>query len=158
MGAYAKNRFGRFSGTDEQRLYDLQCAMDDDSISAILCGRGGYGAMRIVDKLDFSRFARHPKWLIGFSDITALHANFTKHGFASIHGVMAKAIAHEKENTVSVDPLRELLFGKLPSYPIKNISTYNRQGTATGQLVGGNSLHDALPIYASVRFRHKSTR
>lgn len=138
VGAYAKGKNGRFAGTDEQRLFDLQQAMDDPSVAAILCGRGGYGALRIVDKLDFTQFSKRPKWLIGFSDITALHSRFEKEGYASIHGVMAKALAHQEDNKKSVSTLKNLLFGKENTYKIAAGKRYNQKGFATGELVGGN--------------------
>ncbi|MBR0502496.1 MAG: LD-carboxypeptidase [Paludibacteraceae bacterium] len=138
VGAYAKGKYGRYAGSDEQRLFDLQQAMDDPSIAAILCGRGGYGALRIVDKLCFKGFAQRPKWLIGFSDITTLHSRFEKEGFASIHGVMAKALAHQSDNKKAVTSLKNMLFGKEVSYKVTKGKKYNRAGVATGELVGGN--------------------
>ena len=136
VGSYAKGRCNRFSGTDDQRLFDLQQALDDPTIAAILCGRGGYGTLRIVDKLDFSQFAKSPKWVIGFSDITALHARIEKEGFASLHGVMAKALAHSSDNCLAVEALHRALFA-LPSYHEQR-NEMNVKGEALGELVGGN--------------------
>ena len=138
LGKYAKGRCGRFSGTDEQRLSDLQWAMDDPSIRAILCGRGGYGTVRIVDKLDFSKFAESPKWMIGFSDITILHWAFCAHGFQSLHAVMAKAMCHYETNMGSVEAMREILMGDMSE--IYNMPSHklNRNGQASGTLFGGN--------------------
>ena len=73
VGKYAGGSSGRYAGTVRQRLQDLQSAMDDPKVKAILCSRGGYGAVHLVDKIDFTAFREHPKWLLGFSDITALH-------------------------------------------------------------------------------------
>ena len=74
-GKTAGSQFHYFSGTDEQRLEDLQQMLDDKEVKAILCGRGGYGLSRIIDQLDFRQFTKHPKWIIGYSDITLLHAH-----------------------------------------------------------------------------------
>ncbi len=137
VGAYAKGKRDRFSGTDEERLFDLQQALDDPSVAAILCGRGGYGALRIVDKLDFTKFKQNPKWIIGFSDITALHARVAKEGFASLHGVMAKALACWEESESAVELLRNTLMGNRPTYCIESHKK-NQKGSAIGQLVGGN--------------------
>lgn len=139
VGDFAKGRFGRFSGCDQERLSDLQKAMDDPRVSAIICGRGGYGALRIVDQLDFSEFAKNPKWLVGFSDITALHARFQSEGFPSIHGVMAKAIAKTSENRSAVRRLKKILFGEKMKYQfVPKKMKYNKEGSAQGHLVGGN--------------------
>ena len=82
MGKYAGSSSGRYAGTIRQRLKDLQDAMDDPEVKAILCSRGGYGAVHLIDKIDFTAFHEHPKWLLGFSDITALHNLFQKNGYA----------------------------------------------------------------------------
>ena len=79
LGSYVFNRENQFAGTDEQRMKDLQVMLDDASIRAILCARGGYGTVRIIDKLDFSRFLRYPKWIVGYSDITVLHSHIHRH-------------------------------------------------------------------------------
>src|SRR5437868_2452232 len=89
LGSNSKNYF---SGSDEERLKDIQEMMDDNSVNAIMCARGGYGMTRIIDKIDFKKFIKHPKWIIGFSDITVLHAHlFTKYKIASMHAPMAAA-------------------------------------------------------------------
>lgn len=135
VGFTAKGKFGRFSASDEDRLADLQQAMDDPSVSAILCGRGGYGCLRIVDKLDFGEFGKHPKWLIGFSDITALHASFQQHGFASVHGAMARAL---EANSDSAQALRDLLRGEEMRCVVEDASFYNRLGEVSAPISGGN--------------------
>ena len=135
--AYTTDRVGRFAGTDKCRYDDLQQVFDDTSVAAILCSRGGYGTMRIIDELDFSRFKVNPKWVIGFSDITVLHAALTLNGVASIHGAMAKAIAHFDNNRESVEALKKVLFGEKSIYSLQP-SIYNRNGVVSGQLVGGN--------------------
>lgn len=134
---YTTAKVGRFAGYDKWRCDDLQKVLDDPTIAAVLCSRGGYGTMRIIDKIDFACFRKYPKWVIGFSDITVLHAVLNKQGYASIHGAMAKAIAHESNNRESVEALKDTLFGNKLSYTLPS-SGYNRRGKATGQLVGGN--------------------
>ena len=87
-GEYARFEYGRFAGTKEQRTSDLQKALDDPSVKAILCSRGGYGLAQIIDKLDFTGFVKSPKWVIGFSDISILHNVINNLGIESIHGIM----------------------------------------------------------------------
>ena len=138
VSQHAKEVFGRFSGTDEERMLDLQCALDDPSVCAILCSRGGYGLMRIIDKLNFDAFVRHPKWLIGFSDITILHAATIHQEIQSIHSIMARGM---RENDPQSDPvmvLREMLFGKTPDSYLLSSHALNRFGESEGILVGGN--------------------
>ena len=124
-----------FSGTDEQRLNELQAMLDDESINAILCGRGGYGVGRIIDQLDFTKFKRKPKWIIGFSDITVLHAHVnSKIKVASLHAPMAGAFNDENE---FIESLHKALIGKKAKYNCP-INPLNKIGTATGELIGGN--------------------
>lgn len=134
---HASGSSGRYAGTIKQRLEDLQTAMDDKSIKAILCSRGGYGAVHLIDKLDFTRFREHPKWLIGFSDITALHNLIQKNGFASLHAPMARHLTVEPENDPCALYLKEILFGTPPAYFCKK-HKLNQEGTAQGMLRGGN--------------------
>ncbi len=136
-GKFARTEYGRFAGTKEQRIYDLQEALDDPNIKAILCSRGGYGVAQIIDKLDFTKFIKSPKWLIGFSDITILHNAISNLGIASIHGIMAKHLTELPKNSDQVQRLKEVLFGKLPVYEIPS-QPFNRIGTAEGKLIGGN--------------------
>lgn len=136
-GAFARTEFGRFAGTQEQRIADLQQALDDSSVKAILCSRGGYGLAQIIDKLDFSKFIVSPKWLIGFSDITILHNAITNLGVSSIHGIMAKHLTELPSDSDQVLHLKEMLFGELPTYTISG-HPLNRQGKAEGKLIGGN--------------------
>ena len=131
------NQFHYFSGTDEERLSDLQQMFDDENISAILCARGGYGLSRIIDKIDFSKFKKHPKWLIGFSDITVLHAHINRNlKMASLHAPMAGAFNDVVDET-SVQTLRKALKGIKTNYSCK-IHSLNKKGNAAGELVGGN--------------------
>ena len=116
MGDHVRSSWGSYAGATHQRLKDFQVAMDDEEIKAILCSRGGYGAVHLLDKLDFTRFRNHPKWLIGFSDITALHNLFQYNGFASLHAPMARHLAVTGEEDPCSLYLRDILFGKLPGY------------------------------------------
>jgi len=138
IGKYAMSCYGRFSGTSEQRLFDLQEALDDTECNAIFFTRGGYGTIQILDKLNWNTFKKHPKWLIGYSDITMLHVLLQKEGIASIHGGMAKILAEslmsEQEH---VQILQQILFGTLPTYHCQ-AHVFNRFGVAEGLLCGGN--------------------
>lgn len=136
-GKFARNEYGRFAGTKEERIADLQMALDDNDVKAILCSRGGYGLAQIIDKIDFSRFVKSPKWLIGFSDITILHNAISNLNVASVHAIMAKHLTELPENCEQVEQLKRLLFGILPGYQL-NSHEMNRLGIASGKLVGGN--------------------
>ncbi|MFC7666870.1 LD-carboxypeptidase [Hymenobacter humi] len=111
--------------------------LDDPSIRAILCARGGYGTARLVDGLDFSRFPQQPKWIAGFSDITVLNSHLLRLGYASIHGVMP-VLFHQAGGEAALESLRRALFGEA-ALPLQVAPhRLNRPGTATGRLVGGN--------------------
>lgn len=138
LGKTAGNQFHYFSGTDEERLADLQQMLDDKEVSAILCGRGGYGLSRIIDQLDFKQFKKHPKWIIGYSDITLLHAHlFSKIKVASLHSPMAGAFNDNGFKTEYVHSLQKALTGKKYNYSC-TAHELNKPGKATGVLVGGN--------------------
>ena len=127
-----------FAGTDKDRLEDLQKALDDPSIKAIWAARGGYGMVRIIDDLDFSRFMVHPKWIIGYSDITVLHNKLHALGYQSIHGQMPLTLdLKDPIQRESIQTLHQSLFGKGLKYKIQS-SEFNRLGESSGQLVGGN--------------------
>lgn len=127
-----------FSGTDEQRLADLQQALDDPAVDAILCGRGGYGLTRIIDAIDFTAFRKNPKWLIGYSDVTVLHAHvFTRYDIATLHSPMAGAFNDGGAITEGVLSLRRALNGESSAYTCP-IHKFNRHGKAAAPLVGGN--------------------
>lgn len=127
-----------FSGTDQQRMQELQTMLDDDSIKAILCARGGYGVSRIIDGLNFTAFKKHPKWIIGFSDITLLHSHiFNVCKVACIHAPMAAAFNDGGAVNEYVLSLKKMLSGKKNKYTCSP-ETFNILGKATGQLVGGN--------------------
>ncbi|TAE71660.1 MAG: LD-carboxypeptidase [Bacteroidetes bacterium] len=134
----SKNLFNihhTFAGTDEERLEDLQNAIDDQKIKAIVCARGGYGTARIIDKLDFSQFIKNPKWLVGFSDITILHTHLHQLSIASIHGSMP--LLFPKQTKAAIQSLKNTLFGH--HVQIKTIPhLLNQKGKAKGVLIGGN--------------------
>ena len=124
----------QLAGTDAQRAQDFQDQMDNSNIKAIWCVRGGYGTVRMIDLLDFTKFKVNPKWIIGFSDVTVLHNHLNTMGFKSIHGIMpvsSKATEEAKES------LRISLFGEKLKYEIDS-HAMNRIGKASGELVGGN--------------------
>jgi muramoyltetrapeptide carboxypeptidase len=128
--------FHQFAGDDDLRAADLQRFIDDDSIKAIIAARGGYGTIRIIDKVDFSRFATNPKWLVGFSDITVIHAHvFAAYGAQTIHGQMPVNIPDASKH--SLDTLRMALFDESFGYAFTS-HHLNRAGNATGTLIGGN--------------------
>ncbi|CAN5121920.1 LD-carboxypeptidase [soil metagenome] len=131
-----------FSGTDEERLIDLQQMLDDDSVKAILCARGGYGTGRIIDRINFKKFQKKPKWIIGFSDITVLHNHIlSNYKIASLHAPMAAAFNEGAENywdkNEYVKSLRKALVGITAEYHCA-AHPFNRNGKVTGRLIGGN--------------------
>ncbi|GAB2771625.1 muramoyltetrapeptide carboxypeptidase [Hymenobacter luteus] len=136
LGASTNIAHHQFGGDDEVRRQDFQQQLDNPDIRAILCARGGYGTPRIIDGLDFSRFAQDPKWIVGFSDITTLHCHLLKLGHQSIHGVMP-LLFHQEGGEESVESLRKALFGEELRYTL-SAHPLNQLGTAIGELVGGN--------------------
>ena len=124
----------QLAGTDEQRAADFQTQLDNPNIKAIWCVRGGYGTVRMIDLLDFTKFKQNPKWIVGFSDVTVLHSHLNTMGFQSIHGIMPVSTKASEE---AKESLRKALFGEHLEYtvPCENM---NRLGTAKGELVGGN--------------------
>ena len=136
-GKYARTEYGRFSGTKDERVADLQQALDDPNVKAILCSRGGYGLAQIIDKIDFTSFAKSPKWLIGFSDITILHNAITALGIASMHGIMTKYLTELPEESDQITSFKNLLFGTPSNFSIKP-EAENRPGRAVGKVIGGN--------------------
>jgi len=136
IGETVNASYHQFAGDDELRAKDLQRFIDDDSIKAIIAARGGYGTVRIIDKVDFSRFATHPKLIVGFSDITVLHAHlFANYQAQTIHGQMPVNIPDASK--YSLDTLRKALFGEELSYQFES-HHLNRPGKATGIAIGGN--------------------
>lgn len=136
-GQYARSACGRYAGTVRQRTDDLQSALDDNNVKAVLCTRGGYGLMQIIDKIDFSSFIRNPKWFIGFSDVTVLHGAIAALGISSLHAIMAKHLTELPSESESVSELKNILFGQLPVYNTPS-HLLNIPGVAGGRLIGGN--------------------
>ena len=152
VGKHVFSKAHHFAGTDAQRCEDLQNAMDDPKISAIWCARGGYGTVRILDQLDYTRFKKHPKWLIGYSDITALHNQMHQQGVQSLHALMCVSLPKDiTEIKETVATFKSTIFGLPVDYTLKG-SNYNREGEASGVLVGGNLtiLHTMLGSKESI--------
>ena len=135
VGPNAAATYGYFAGRDEQRLQDMQWALDDEDIRAIFCTRGGYGSLRIVEQLDYSIFQGSPKWLIGFSDITVFHSKLNTLGIESMHAPMPKSF--RSTNPAALLRLKEFLFGKISSYRLPP-HPFNREGIVQAELTGGN--------------------
>ena len=124
----------QFSGTDAERAADLQTALDDKSIKAVISARGGYGTMRIIDKIDFSGFIEQPKWVIGYSDITVLHSHIHTLGIQTLHATMPINFSKNEE---AVETLMKTLFAKEFAYEFE-ASVFNKKGVAEAEVVGGN--------------------
>jgi muramoyltetrapeptide carboxypeptidase len=132
-----------YGGTDAERVVDLQRLLDDPSVKAIMCARGGYGLVRIIDRLDFKQFVKHPKWIIGFSDVTVLHCHIQKkYGIATLHSKMCNSFP---DDWLQADPvqlstilsIRQALAGEDFKYTVPH-NPANRAGRGEGHLVGGN--------------------
>ncbi len=138
IGKHVFTQANHFAGTDEQRCQDFQEALDNSNIKAIWSARGGYGSVRILDKLDFTKFKENPKWIIGYSDITAFHNHVHNLGIETLHAMMGTSMQDKPEDiTETIETFRKTLFGEQLQYTIKS-SKDNRKGAAEGVLVGGN--------------------
>ncbi len=143
VGNTVGKKDGTFGGTDTERLEDLQQMLDDRNIKAIMCARGGYGVVRLIDLLDFKKFNINPKWIIGFSDITVLHSHLNKNsGVASIHSKMCNSFPKdwakaEPVQIETIDSIRKCLTGEVMQYTTPG-NDQNRNGLASGILIGGN--------------------
>jgi muramoyltetrapeptide carboxypeptidase len=127
-----------FSGSDDERLNDLQEMLDDHEVKAILCARGGYGLSRIIDRISFKKFRKHPKWIIGFSDITVLHSHlYSKYRISSLHAPMAAAFNDGELNNPYILSLKDTMEGKPAHYECP-VHAFNHIGQAKAQVVGGN--------------------
>lgn len=127
-----------FSGTDDERLEDFQRMLDDEEVKAILCARGGYGTGRIIEQIDFKKFRKNPKWIVGYSDITVLHSHlYSNFYISSLHAPMAAAFNDAGYINRYVQSLRAALEGKKAKYNCEP-HVFNRKGEAIGELVGGN--------------------
>ncbi|MBR9845038.1 MAG: LD-carboxypeptidase [Algicola sp.] len=152
IGKHVFSQANHFAGTDDERCEDFQNALDDPTVSAIWCARGGYGTVRILDKLDYTKFKAHPKWLIGYSDITALHNQFHNEGYQSIHALMCVSFTKDLNDIKeAIDTFKSTIFGTPVNYTLEG-SAYNRVGIANGLLVGGNLsvLHTMLGSNTSI--------
>lgn len=143
------------SGTDAERLEDLQGMLDDPSVRAILCARGGYGTTRILDQLDFSSFLKNPKWICGFSDITALHLKLQAFGVQSIHGTMP-VLFPKSESEESVETIRKIFSGERVSIEA-SVHPQNKIGTCEGLVIGGNLslIVDSLGTSTEIETKNK---
>ena len=138
LGKHVFSSHFQFAGTDSERLDDLQTALDDPETAAIICSRGGYGTVRIIEKLNCTDFLKYPKWLVGFSDITILHVCMNNLGVATIHGTMPRYFFDENGlPTENLNSLMQLLSGKKVQYSVKTEKA-NKPGKVSGELVGGN--------------------
>lgn len=125
----------QLGGTDSERAADFQAQLDDENVKAIWCARGGYGTVRIIDSLDFTNFKQHPKWIMGFSDVTVLHSQLNVERVATLHSIMPFTVPTAPDEVK--ETLRKALFGESISYSIPS-KNYDVKGTASGELVGGN--------------------
>lgn len=136
---FASNLFKnhhQYAGTDEERLKGFQELLDNDEIKAIICARGGYGTMRIIDNLDFSTFAKQPKWIAGYSDVTVLHSHInTNFGIETLHCSMPINFANNTPE--AMESMRKALFTVPISYTVEK-HNFNKTGNAAGILTGGN--------------------
>ncbi|PXV68837.1 muramoyltetrapeptide carboxypeptidase [Dysgonomonas alginatilytica] len=136
IAPHARGQYGRYGGTIEERLSDLQEAVDDEDIKLIFCSRGGYGVVQLLDKLNLEGIKEHPKWIVGYSDITALHLALLQKGIVSLHAPMARHLSEDSNDTASCF-LKETLFRGMPDYTITS-HLLNREGIMEGKLFGGN--------------------
>ena len=137
----AKHLYGssdQYSGTDEERIADLQTMLDDSSIKAIFCARGGYGSVRLIDHIDLTHFRKHPKWIIGYSDATVFHSHILRHtGIQTLHAAMPINFPLDLKDNESLKSIRLVLEGGNPEYHFPS-HPLNRKGEAGAQLIGGN--------------------
>ena len=136
LGANLFAEDSQFAGTDDQRAADLQAALDDESSKAIICVRGGYGTVRIIDQIDFSEFIKKPKWVCGFSDVTVIHSTLHNLGIQSIHATMPLLFS-KIEQQEAVETLRKALFGETLTYQFP-VHPLNKGRKMQGELIGGN--------------------
>lgn len=137
IGNHVFDRHFHYAGTDQQRAADFQEAINDLKTKVIICARGGYGSVRIIEKLDFSPLLKNTKWLVGFSDITVFHSVLNKLGLASIHGAMPAFFLENKKPTKSFHSLMEVLTSGNSEIGL-NSHSLNNKGNCSGELVGGN--------------------
>lgn len=154
FGNFLLGEYNQFSGTVEQRVFDLQNMINDDAISAIFCARGGYGTVQIIDRIDFSCLNINPKWIIGYSDITVLHSHLNQLGLVSLHATMP--INFSQNTTKSLDSLHNSLFG-IENIIVSPSNKFNQFGKIEAEIVGGNLsiLHSLLGSNSDLNTDHK---
>ena len=136
LGANLLAQHHQFAGTNKERTTDLQAAINDKNIKCILCARGGYGTVQIIDEVNFNPLLSNPKWIVGFSDVTVLHSHLNTLGIQSLHSTMP-ILFNQEGGELARESLKSTLSGIQINYEF-NTHKLNRLGTATGQLVGGN--------------------
>jgi muramoyltetrapeptide carboxypeptidase len=137
-GNHLYDSYHQYAGNDEARAIDFLKMLNDESIRAIICSRGGYGTVRIIDRIDFSNFVKDPKWIIGYSDITVFHSHINRHfNTETLHAIMPVNIKSPYTDDPSVDSLKKALFGKKLEYTVPTDSG-SRRGKAEGVITGGN--------------------
>ena len=134
LGANIFKSYHQFAGTDKERADDLQWAINHKTAKSVLISSGGYGTLRIIDRINFKPLLKNPKWFIGYSDTTVIHSRLMNLNIASIHGTMAFQFLKNKKATLSI---KNLLFGQTINYIIKK-HKLNKEGSATGDIIGGN--------------------
>lgn len=137
LGKAVFEKHHHFAGNDAVRLADFQQLLDDDTVSAIWCARGGYGSIRIIDQLDFTKFKKKPKWIIGYSDITVFHQVIQGFNLESIHAIMPTSTESILKSKNAINSLKSVLFGERLSYKFPS-NKLNIIGKATGKVIGGN--------------------
>jgi len=135
MGKSIGKSENQLAGPDWQRATDLQEMLDNPSIKAIVGAKGGYGTVRIIDRINFEKFRKKPKWIVGFSDMTVLHSHLNTIGYQTIHGLVGVSVKNATPD--AKESLKKALFGQKPLYEIAP-HAFNRQGKAKAELVGGN--------------------
>jgi muramoyltetrapeptide carboxypeptidase len=136
LGSSIGQQEHQFAGSDQERAKDFQNQLNHPDIKAIWCARGGYGSVRIIDHIDFSSLKKQPKWIIGYSDVTAIHMHLQRLGIASLHAQMANGIETKSSSTST--QLQKVLFGENTGISSQNIHPLQKNGTATGEVIGGN--------------------
>lgn len=135
LGKSIGKELHQLAGPDWQRATDLQEMIDNPTIKAVWAAKGGYGTVRIIDRVDFTNFKRKPKWIAGFSDVTVLHSHINNMGIETIHSMMAVSAATASPD--AIETFRKALFGETLTYKI-SAHPFNKRGQAIGELVGGN--------------------
>jgi len=139
LGEHIFHSFYQFAGKDEERAQDLQLFLDDPSIKAIVCARGGYGTIKLMELLDFEQFVRNPKWIVGYSDITVLHSYITqKLGVKTLHATMPLNIISPAQNLPAIELLKKVLFGEAVEYTWTSSINCDMPKEITGEVIGGN--------------------